>query len=524
MAHSVLRQMLKDIREVRYFSILADETRDINNQEQLSICIRWVGSDFVIHEDFIGLCQVEKTTASFLTDAIKDILLRCTLPLSLCRGQGYDGAAAMMGHLNGVATQLQKEESRAIPVHCFAHSLNLCLQDAAKSCNIVRDSLSLIQEICQLICFSPKRQSLFNTLKKDLSPDVIGLRPLCPTRWTVRTRAIKSVLDNYEALKQVFEEVNQTCADDYGRRAGGILSQMELFSTYFGLELCYLIFSKTESVSSKLQAKDVTILQGLEYAEFGRESLQTQRTDESFHHFYERVKQSATKFTSEPCLPRRRRVPRSLDDGTDQHFDVAPEDFYRRTYYEVLDRVIQDLRRRFSQKSLEVPQKVESLIVKAANWPGAEELQVDQSVIDFYKEDINVPTLKNELHMLSNFVKQVKLSKKEFSSVQEVKDVRTVANMLSASDIGLPLFREVAILVRLFMTIPVSTASSERSFSALRRLKTYLRSSMTAQRLNHIALLHCHKERTDSLDLTDVAEEFSSSNETRRKFFGAFLH
>ena len=63
-------------------------------------------------------------------------------------------------------------------------------------------------------------------------------------------------------------------------------------------------------------------------------------------------------------------------------------------------------------------------------------------------------------------------------------------------------------LLRLFM-IPVTTASSERTFSAMRRLKSYLRSSMTQERLNHILLLHCHKSRTDSIDIRRIASTLS---------------
>ena len=76
-------------------------------------CIRWIDAEFVIHEDLIGLMHVEKTDANTLTTAIKDVLIRCSLPLSQCRGQGYDGASTMMGHLTGVATQLKKEEPSA---------------------------------------------------------------------------------------------------------------------------------------------------------------------------------------------------------------------------------------------------------------------------------------------------------------------------------------------------------------------------------------------------------------------------
>ena len=77
-------------------------------------------------------------------------------------------------------------------------------------------------------------------------------------------------------------------------------------------------------------------------------------------------------------------------------------------------------------------------------------------------------------------------------------------------------------LLRLYLTIPLSSATSERAFSALRRILTYLRSTMTEQRLNNCLLLHVHKDLTDSLDLVDAAKEFTAKNSDRRKFFGHF--
>ena len=85
-----------------------------------------------------------------------------------------------MGHLNGVATQIRKEEPRAISVHCLAHCLNLCLQDVAKNASPVRNALDVVLEISKLIQYSPKRTVIFQQCKQDLSLTGTGLRPLCP--------------------------------------------------------------------------------------------------------------------------------------------------------------------------------------------------------------------------------------------------------------------------------------------------------------------------------------------------------
>ena len=116
---------------------------------------------YEIHEDLIGLVYVEMTDTSTLKTVFRDSLIRCGVSLSSCRGQAYDGAANMAGHLNGVAAKILAEEPKAIFVHCLAHSVNLCLQECGRQSKVIRDGLSLVNEICNFIRSSPKRLSLF---------------------------------------------------------------------------------------------------------------------------------------------------------------------------------------------------------------------------------------------------------------------------------------------------------------------------------------------------------------------------
>ena len=61
--------------------------------------------------------------------------------------------------------------------------------------------------------------------------------------------------------------------------------------------------------------------------------------------------------------------------------------------------------------------------------------------------------------------------------------------------------------------IPVSSASSERSFSTLRRLKTWLRASMTEDRLSNVALMAVEREETCRLEgqVQSLVKEFSTA-------------
>jgi hypothetical protein len=71
--------------------------------------------------------------------------------------------------------------------------------------------------------------------------------------------------------------------------------------------------------------------------------------------------------------------------------------------------------------------------------------------------------------------------------------------------------------LKLLLVLPATNATSERSFSALRHLKTYLRTTMTQEQLNNLMVLHVHKEHIDRLEVENVAEEFVSGREGRRR-------
>ena len=86
---------------------------------------------------------------------------------------------------------------------------------------------------------------------------------------------------------------------------------------------------------------------------------------------------------------------------------------------------------------------------------------------------------------------------------------KSVLNALTVAE-ELGTFPNIAILLRIFATLPVTTATSERSFSALKFLKNYLRSTMIQDRLNGLALLYVHRDI--ELNYDDVIDEFAKSN------------
>ena len=82
------------------------------------------------------------------------------------------------------------------------------------------------------------------------------------------------------------------------------------------------------------------------------------------------------------------------------------------------------------------------------------------------------------------------------------------------------LLSEVCQTAKLVFMMAATNATSERSFSTLRRVKFFLRSSMTQQRLNNLMILLVHKDLTDKPNLMDIANEFIRDSEHRLTVFG----
>ena len=81
---------------------------------------------------------------------------------------------------------------------------------------------------------------------------------------------------------------------------------------------------------------------------------------------------------------------------------------------------------------------------------------------------------------------------------------------------------EIATLFKILMVMPATNAVSKRSASALRRVKTYLRTISIQKRLNNLMTLHIHKNYTDALSLEFCINDFVTGSEHRLTLFGRF--
>lgn len=117
---------------------MADETSDSSNKEQLVIVFRYVDDELQVHEEFVGLYQLDTTDAKTIVTVLKVAL---NLDIHRLRGQCYDGASAMSGAKSGVAKQILEKEPRAHYTHCYGHALNLAASDTIKGVSTLKNAM-----------------------------------------------------------------------------------------------------------------------------------------------------------------------------------------------------------------------------------------------------------------------------------------------------------------------------------------------------------------------------------------------
>lgn len=89
----------------KVFAVIADESRDCSNKEQMPLIVRYMNEAHQIQESFVAFVECESGTSD--EEVARLIEKECKsigLDMTLCRGQGYDGASNMSGSVRELHT------------------------------------------------------------------------------------------------------------------------------------------------------------------------------------------------------------------------------------------------------------------------------------------------------------------------------------------------------------------------------------------------------------------------------------
>lgn len=224
------------------------------------------------------------------------------------------------------------------------------------------------------------------------------------------------------------------------------------------------------------------------------------RCQSEFETLFECVNRFIGDHDLEPItVPRQRRPPARItgNHGNANAYEATTVSaHYCPHFYEAIDTAVSGLKERFSDsRGLKAYGKLEHIllcgvVVDAEQYPEIDTADL-QLELSRFRRKYTIMKVNDAVEIFHGMVPEVRA-----------------------------IYQQVETLIRLLLVCPASSAEAERSFSGLRRLKTWLRSTMTECRLNSVCVCHTHQYLLDSIDVQAVLADFSSRSDVRQKLFG----
>ncbi|XP_074524579.1 zinc finger MYM-type protein 1-like [Halichoeres trimaculatus] len=479
---AVLREkILDEVKMAKFLAIQADETTDISTHCQLVLVLRYIDGRNNIQERFYEFIKLPNSCADSIAGALLE-RLHSILPEGQEKkliAQAYDGAAVMRGATGGVQRKVQDIYANAHYIHCYAHQLNLVMQQATSHISQIGHFFNDIGGFASFFSKSSKRTAVLDEMVAHRLPSASS------TRWNFNSRAVNTVYERKNDLVKCFQTIRNS--EDFDgptkREAGGYVRLLEDEAFCFFLTLFHKIMPHVDMLYNQLQKRNIDAVYIAGITQTFLNSIQAIR-EAVLHQEYRGPVQ-------EPPTKKRK----ALGEDTQQHLAL-----------EVCDTIMSHAKQRFSfTKHLISATLLEGDLFQqhSRKFPDS----ALETTVEAYPS-LDKARLKTELSLI--------YENEEFRSC---KGALALYQVLMENNLG-ETFTETVSLLNIIITTPMTTSESERCFSTLKRIKTFLRNTMLQDRLNALAMLSIEKKMTK--DIPDfnskVIEKFASQKERRAKF------
>jgi len=509
------KTIVEEVGAAQFFSILVDETKDLSRKEQLAFLVRYV-HDGVIKERALGVFAMHDVTAEALFNFILAKMKTLGLEAMNCVGQCYDGASVMSGTANGVQARIQNEVPHALYVHCYAHRMNLVLVHCLSDIVEVKEFFYTVQLLYDFISNSHTRHELFLAAQKKLNQQVLELERTATTRWLYWYRCINKVMLRYEAVLSTLQAAAEIHSGRGASEATGLLTKVESFSFIIIMHIMEKLLGITNPLSEQLQQNGLIVVSAESLLSATRGNLLNARDEEARTEVFQKAAsfsnalglqldlQAAVDHPARSRSSRVRQLSKNLRDyltntttgqqNVTDHGFVTVEQQMTRLYCEVIDRMLAEFDRRFTSNSA-VLRSLQAFDASCDSFMSVDSIQALA---------LHYRVLVDELLVHSQTVSAGAYLRAKFPNGEcDMKDILTALELLPRA------YSEIIKLVKIAMTIPVTTAGNERSFLCLKRVKTYLRTSTGDERLSHLMLMSVECCLARSFTLDSLVDDFA---------------
>ncbi|KAK9671916.1 hypothetical protein RND81_12G063600 [Saponaria officinalis] len=506
-SHQIQQEILS-IYSGRIRDVILNEIGD--QKEQMTVVLRFVDKNGYIQERLFYLIH----------GAIEECLLAHKLNIENIRGQGYDGASNMRGEWSGLQALFLNECPYAYYVHCFAHRLQLALIAASRDVISVYQFFSKLTFIVNIITSSAKRHDQLQTAHLAVIERLLELEELetrkgknqigtvkraGDTRWGSHFGSLNSLLNMYNASCSVLQTVIKEGKSAQRGEADKAYDDMTSFEFVPVLHIMIQILGITNDLCQALQRKSQDILNAMHLVSNTKILIQKLRDDG-----WENLLQQVLLFCNnhdievpnmeDHYIYGRGRFRQPKDCVTNLHY------FRYDVFIAAINSQLHELDFRFNDEMIELLSLSSSLDPKR-NFKADD---IYKLVSKFYPADFTEQEKLNLKSQSDLFLLEIK----EHPQLDSLKSISDLCRWLGEIEKG-EIYYLIDRLVRLVLTLPVSTATAERPFSAMKLIKTALRNRMEDDYLTDSLIVYVEKGIAKEFDIDSIIDEFASKKDRR---------
>lgn len=411
----------------------------------------------MICEEFLGFVELKAMNAETIANAIDNFIDKiCTLDPKKCVGQGYDGCSTMSGHIHGVQAILRKKYPNALFFHCASHRLNLVINDL-NSVPDVRNTISTVKNIINFF-----RDSV---LRRKYVPNIPSF---CETRWSQKHRSIAIFKEHFETIVAALD----TLSRDGNRETRSTAFQLHAAATKSTFIICVFLIAKysalLEPVVNALQSKSLDLFQCKTHIDRIVSVIAEDRrnVDTVTNLILNDSETIAEILDIELNLPR---IVENQKHRSNQPSKNFSDYFKKSLIIPYLDSITVSLKDRFSHDH----SPAFALHSLHPHNMLKDSVDVFKSMCSTFSNFYNI-NVENETDLWYSVWQNKKLNGDELKNLEMVE-------LFEEADSFFPQIRNA---LHISLAQPCGTTTIERSFSTLRRVKTWVRSTMEEDRLS----------------------------------------
>ena len=463
-------------------------------------------------EAFLGYLKVDDSTGKGLLETFMKRAEELGLILSDCRGQCYDNGANMKGKEAGVQARLLELNSKALYVPCANHSLNLVVVDSAKSSTEALLFFGLLAQLYILFLASTQRWAI---LKKHVQ---LSIKSLSATRWESRINCIVPLRFYLPDVLDALEKLQHHCIQKQdGKTANEVQSLIDAVLSWkfiLSLVIWHDILFQVNKASKLMQTCGISI-DVVKTEIHATQSFLKNYRQSGYSSAVTSAREIAEDLGVESVFvqKRKRKKKRIFDyESKEQCTEASKESeslFKTNFFLQLVDRAIASLKDGFEQMH-SVAEIFNFLFSQESLLKACDDNTLLDECISFNNTmgDIDPFELKNEL---KRFVNVIKTHRDSLKTTRDFLDYICKKGLLEV-------YPNLFIALRVVMTCPISVASAERSFSTLKLIKTFHRSTIMDDRLSSLAILSVENACVRSLDYNGIIDAFATAKARNKNF------